>query len=190
MMEKSKLQEKICRGDEQAYQCLFRLFYADLVVFANGILRNLEESEDVVQEFFINFWCEKKYRQVHTSLENYMFRAVKNACLNYLRREKYRTEKLGEIAGDQTEEEHPEREETGEREEVYKAISQLPEQCKRIFTLCCVEGKKYQETADELHISINTVRTQMGRAFKTLREKLAGKASSLLLYLGFLQNKR
>ena len=106
---------------------------------------------------------------------------MKNACLNHIRHERSRVRKLEEVWKNREEVETDKEEETEEKEAVYKAIAELPEQCRRIFMMCCVEGKKYQEAADALNISVNTVRTQMGRAFKTLREKLAGKTYSMLL---------
>lgn len=52
-----------------------------------------------------------------------------------------------------------------------------------IFTLCCLENMKYQEVADKLGISINTVRTQMTRAFKSLRDTLSGKTFTSILFV-------
>lgn len=74
-------------------------------------------------------------------------------------------------------------EEMEEREEIQKAINLLPEQCRLIFTLCCLENMKYQEVADKLGISINTVRTQMTRAFKSLRDTLSGKTFTSILFV-------
>lgn len=181
-MNKDKMLQKICSGDERAYQCLFRAYYADMVSFASGLLKDPGRAEDVVQDFFVNFWCEKKYKNVRSSLESYLFRAIRNACLNCIRDEKYRMRKLEEVWKNRAEEIEWKEEEAEEREAVYKAIAELPEQCRRIFILCSVEGKKYRETADILDISVNTVRTQMGRAFKTLRDKLSGKTYSILLF--------
>jgi RNA polymerase sigma-70 factor (ECF subfamily) len=55
---------------------------------------------------------------------------------------------------------------------VQGVIAQLPEQCKRIFELVCVEGKKYQEVAVIAGVTVNTVKTQLRRAFTRLRETL------------------
>ena len=57
-------------------------------------------------------------------------------------------------------------------EVLYKALNELPEERRKIFLMICLEGMKYQEVAEKLHISINTVKKQMGRSFKFLREKL------------------
>ena len=74
-----------------------------------------------------------------------------------------------------------------EYQQLYKALHQLPEQCKQVFTLCCLQDMKYREAADLLGISINTVRTQMGRAYKILRNSLDNKTFLNLLFLRFLK---
>ena len=74
-----------------------------------------------------------------------------------------------------------------EYNQLYQALHKLPEQCKQVFTLCCLQDMKYQEAADYLGISINTVRTQMGRAYKILRNSLDSKSFLNLLFLRFLK---
>lgn len=58
------------------------------------------------------------------------------------------------------------------KRKLYSQIDLLPEQCKKVFILCVVDGLKYQETANQLGLSINTVKTQMKKAFKMLRASL------------------
>ena len=72
-----------------------------------------------------------------------------------------------------------------ELEVLYAAIRQLPEERRKIFTLICLEGKKYQEVADMLQISINTVKTQMGRSFQFLRKMLGNHRFLILLFWRF-----
>ena len=69
-------------------------------------------------------------------------------------------------------------------EKLYLAIEMLPEERRRILHMVCMEGMKYQEVADCLGISINTVKTQMGRAFQFLRRAL-GADDALILVLFF-----
>ena len=70
-------------------------------------------------------------------------------------------------------------------EAIYVAINQLPEARRKIFTMIYLDGMKYQEVADKLSISINTVKKQMGRAFKTLRENLQGLSFTAILMIYF-----
>ena len=119
---------------------------------------------------------------VEGSLEQYIFSAVKNGCLNYLRNtrrregkyEQIRDELYGEVSGENSE----------LIEKLYLAIEMLPEERKRVLHMVCMEGMKYQEVADCLGISINTVKTQMGRAFQFLRQAL-GAGDALILVLFF-----
>lgn len=60
-------------GDEQAYKHLFYLYYANLVVYANTFLKNGGAAEDVIQEFFIAFWYEKKHNHVTSDLEGILY---------------------------------------------------------------------------------------------------------------------
>ena len=64
---------------------------------------------------------------------------------------------------------------------LYFAINQLPPERRRIFMMVYAEGKKYKEVAEHLQISINTVRTQLSRSLKFLREKLEGHMFTILL---------
>lgn len=170
-------------GDERVYKHLFYLYYANLVVYANTFLKNTGTAEDVVQEFFIAFWYEKKHNHVERDLEGYLYRSVRNLCLNHLRDDKRRMARFTDYVVEESEDFRFSLEEMEEREEIQKAIDLLPEQCRLIFTLCCLESMKYQEVAEQLGISINTVRTQMTRAFKSLRDRLSGKTFTSILFM-------
>lgn len=183
----ANLLQELKTGDEQAYKRLFRVYYANLVVYASTILKDREVAEDIVQELFINFWYEKKYENISSELERYLFRSTRNNCINYIRNERRHNDKLVRMIVNEKEECKVDLEEMEEREELYRAMNRLPEQCRRIFNLCCVKGMKYQEVANLLGISINTVRTQMARAFKSLRVSLNGKSFTALLYFIFLR---
>ena len=76
-------------------------------------------------------------------------------------------------------------EESGkEIELLYRTISSLPDECRKIFLMACLEDMKYREIADALSISINTVKTQMKIALRFLREHLTQDAfSSILLFI-------
>lgn len=183
-MEKvqDELLQSLKSGNEQAYKDLFYNHFANLVGYAYGIVKDKEVAEDLVQELFVSFWYEKKYSAVVNGLDGYLYRSTKNSCLNYLRDEKRRNDKLSEMRVDEIEENHFYTDEAKEKEDVFEVIHRLPKQCRLVFTLCCVEGLKYQEAADRLGISVNTVRTQMGRAFKFLREVLKDKGVSAICF--------
>lgn len=169
-------------GREAVFRQFFDTYYDSLVLFANHILNDSEVAEDVVQECFVDFWVNKRYEGITSGPDKYIFQAVKHSSLNYIRGLRRRTYHHIIAVQEQQEESCVAEEEPGEQMEMlYAAISRLPEERKKIFTLICVEGKKYQEAADLLQISVNTVKTQMGRAFRFLREELGGDKFSMVL---------
>ena len=132
----ANLLQELKTGDEQAYKRLFRVYYANLVVYASTILKDREVAEDIVQELFINFWYEKKYENISSELERYLFRSTRNNCINYIRNERRHNDKLVRMIVNEKEECKVDLEEMEEREELYRAMNRLPEQCRRIFNLC------------------------------------------------------
>jgi len=181
MNKPGNLLDIVKEGSEEAYKSLFHNYYSDLVYYAVSIIHDTSLAEDLVQDFFVDFWTKKRYNSVNSNLSSFLFRSVRNNCLNYIRDVERRNKHLSDytlesniVVG------HIEVAE--EKEILYKAINQLSPKCKQIFILCCVHGYKYQEVADDLNISINTVRTQMSRAFKSLRKTLSPNSFSSLLF--------
>lgn len=180
-MDEEKILVDLKQGKEAAFREFFETYYEVLVLFANHLLNDPEAAEDVVQDCFVDFWQGRRFEHITTGIDKYIFQAVKHAALNDLRGSQRRTKRhmlaMQYLLQDG--------EEDGEKEEewlfLYVAINRLPEERRRIFLMICLEGNKYQEVADLLQISVNTVKTQMGRAFQFLRETLKGHKSFVLL---------
>jgi RNA polymerase sigma-70 factor (ECF subfamily) len=165
--------ELLQNGDSTGYRALFDKYYKMLCIQAFFLLKNESESEDLVQDIFIKFWQERKFDAVQQSLGSYLSVAVKNRALNVLKKKgrDEQKEKDYTIQAALTEQLNPlEIKELTNK--VGAAVDKLPEQCRQIFELVFIEGKKYQEAADITGVSINTVKTQLQRAFSKLRESL------------------
>lgn len=189
-MNESVILEGLKSGQETAFRQFFETYYDSLILFANHILNDAEVAEDVVQECFVDFWVHKRYAGISSGLDKYIFQAVKHAALNYLRGDRRRARRQFEAMSHMQEAHDALADDFDEQLELlYAAINRLPEERKKIFILICLEGKKYQEVADLLQISINTVKTQMARSFHFLREA-AGKQKFSLLLLEILFIKR
>jgi RNA polymerase sigma-70 factor (ECF subfamily) len=144
-----------------------------------------EDAENIVQDVFMMLWEKREVLNVQVSLTAYLFSLVKNKCIDHLRRklvaEEYKQElhikllSLEEINHAFASDEDIER-------FLQDAINKLPGRCREIFIMSRIEGKKYQEIADELGISINTVENQMSIALRKLRVELK-KYLPLLLFL-------
>lgn len=181
MNRESDLLDMVKGGSEAAYKSFFYNYYSDLVYYAVSIIHDTSLAEDLVQDFFVDFWTNKRYNSVKTNLSSFLFRSIRNNCLNYIRDVECKNKHLSDYTIEDNVVESS-IEEAEQKEILYKAINQLPDKCKQIFIKCCVHEYKYQEVAEDLDISINTVRTQMSRAFKSLRKSLSPSLFSSLLF--------
>ena len=75
-------------GDEAAFKCLFEHYYVPLCLYSVQITESPEDSEDIVQDFFVRFWEKGFYRTVDTNLKSYLFNAVRNLSFNYLKKQR------------------------------------------------------------------------------------------------------
>ena len=153
---------------EKEFDIYFRKLYLPLGMFALRIVEDAETAEDLVADSFSHAW--QKIIE-GTEIENfkaYMYMTVRNECLLYLRNKK-ETEDIENIP-DITEDSI----DTSERDaKIWKAIDELPEKCRQVFLLSKRDGLSNEEIAEEMGISIKTVKNQMTKAFSRLRDALS-----------------
>jgi RNA polymerase sigma-70 factor (ECF subfamily) len=153
---------------------------ATLIVFR--YLENRSLAEDIVQESFVKLW--EKQNSIDCSpagLREYLFTIVRNSTISYLRslKVKYTSLDVASISSDVTEEIRLyDEEELALR--VDRAIDKLPRKCREIFRMAYLEELTYNEIAQKLSVSKNTIKTQMGIAYRILRNELRS------IYLGLL----
>lgn len=176
------------QGDKCAFEYFFKTYVDMLYAYAMGFCRDEDVAEDLVQEAFVRFWTMREKLSYTESIYGYLQRTVRNICINRKERErveeKYRCEVLntGEEEFDWNNDDALEE----LRQQLLAAIDRLPEKCREIFVLSCVEGLKYQEVADQLDISINTVKTQVRFGYKKLRSDLNLPEKTLMIILSIL----
>ncbi len=170
------IQKKIQGGDIREFERLFTRYYEPLCLHVNKILRDMDTAEDIVQEFFYNFWKNRETLSAKISLNAYLYQSVRNNALHYLEHLAVRQEyaqsmtsgKPGEIPAEQFSD--------VEMNELEKVISltlkQMPTRCSAIFRMNRFEGKKYREIAEILSISVKTVEADMGKALQIFRKTL------------------
>lgn len=166
--------EAIQKGDNGAYEMVFRQYYRPLAAYAFRFLGDLSNSENIVQDVFLRLWQKRKEIMIASSLQNYLFRSVKNHCINYIEHEKVKTGYQAMVIGNETgRNEYSEFFlEFGLKEKIDAAIAALPEKRREIFLLAREEGLKYREIAERLNISVKTVEAQMTLSLKQLRGSL------------------
>lgn len=161
-------------GEEAAMESLFRSHYEGMCSYANTFLNDIDESEEVVQQLFVQLWEKRASLKITNSIQSYLYRAVRNTSLNKIKHGKVRQLYAEEISS-MVQQSEPSSSITLQKElqeQINKAIDGLPEQCKLIFKMSRFEELKYAEIATQLGLSIKTIENQMGKALRIMREKL------------------
>ena len=163
------------------FEQIYRDYSKPMFLYALSFLTSEEEAEDVIQEVFVNFWKDNTFQKVKGEVTKiYLFRSVKNNCLNRLKKKDVLRDRLDLLYEDVAEEEMM----TWNDEliqEVETEITNMPEQTREIIQAVFFRDLKYQEVADQLGVSINTVKTLLKHGMKYLRERFSGRGDLFLL---------
>ena len=172
--------------ERAAFQKLFDIYYEPLLLYCYRLIRDSESAEDIVQDCFVHIWRSRRLENFEGELDRFMFQAIKFRAINYVR-DQYRRDRLADNISEENDElpTYFQEEEVGkEIELLHYTISCLPDECRKIFLMACLDDMKYREIAETLNISINTVKTQMKIALRFLREHLTRDTfSSILLFI-------
>lgn len=187
------------RDDMNAFESLFHLLNKKLIQFCSLYVHRVEIAEEVVADVFVKCWEGRKAMQEIKNIESYLFIAVKNHSINYLK-------KYSSITSAQLEEgnkyEIPDLFDPEKRLELKElsfrmeqAIESLPLQSRLVFRLVKEDGMKYKDVAEILSISPRTVQTQLYRAIKKLSHIFSAyqtqicknKIVSIVMLTGILQ---
>ena len=187
-LENEAIGTLLAQKDEAAFEQVFKTHFKRLHAYAFTILRDEVEAEEMVQQVFFKLWERNENLSLTGSVSSYLYRAVHNESLNYIKHQKVRSNHQLHVAYSMKNEvEHPAKKIiAGELEKkIHTALNELPEQCRTIFQMSRFDELKYREIADKLGISVKTVENQMGKALKLLREKLVDFLIFILLFIHF-----
>ena len=166
---------------EKLFVELFNKNSKALCLYAVRFCGDFSEAEDIVQDVFVRFWDIFQEGTETMSARSYLYRMVRNACIDLSRAKKYDTVDINSLADQLEYFFHTESEEDSTMDKLLEAIEALPEKCRYVFVAICVDNKKYKEVADEMHVSLNTIKTQLSRSLKLLRESLNKEDFKLFL---------
>jgi RNA polymerase sigma-70 factor (family 1) len=172
------------QGDSRALQAIFKLFYPPLCLFAERMLRDRPAAEDIVGDTFVKLWKRHADFENLQNVKAFVYITTRNACLNALKqmqREQLSKKQLAYLSGDKETFILNEIVRNEVLQEINREIEKLPGQCRKIFKMSLFEGRKNQEIADLLHISVHTVKNQKARAIQLLKVKLPDRNLVALL---------
>lgn len=174
-LDRNELLVRLRRGDEAAFETIFRKWYPSLVRAAESLVRSRTVAEELVQDVMLELWKRRESLAEESSPQAYLFQATKNRALNHIRHA--RIERDGEPHATRPEAVDSNAHSLVVEEEILvavrKAVDGLPNRCREVFELSRTHGLRYSEIAATLGISIKTVEAQMGKALRTLRQELA-----------------
>ena len=144
--------------------------------FALSITRSLPDAEEVVNDVFVGIWERHNEMFSDPGLKSYLFRAVKNRCLNNIKRQRLPFDEIPEempvASKDHGALDQLEAKEMSER--ITLVIDKLPTKCRQVFLMSRMDEMSYKEIAELMDISPKTVENQIGIALKFLRESFPG----------------
>lgn len=178
-------------SDVGCFEEIFKNNFNKLRSFAFIMTQQSHLAEEIVQNVFLKLWEKKETIKVENSITSYLYKSVRNDCLNHIAHENikltHRSHSLFQSKQNNTNGDADHKVIFSQLEKaIRKAIDQLPAQCRLIFELSRFENKKNREIAELLDISIKTVENQMGKALKILRAELIDYLPFLLLILSCL----
>ena len=159
------------QGDKKAFRAIFDAYYKRLYAFSIKYVEDNYAAEDIVEGVLLLLWQKRHSMDKVQNLKSYLYSMVRNASLDYLKKEKKLVrldiEKHDSVA---MMEQFVIEEET--HAILFQALDTLPPKSRKVFELSCLKGMKYKDIAEELHISLNTVKSQRARAIELLKKQL------------------
>lgn len=173
--KETDLLNKLRRGDHMAFEKLFETHYYQLTGHLMAILKSRDLVKEIMQDTFTALWEHRSRINPDKPLKPYIYRIAANLAFNLLKKaaydRKYRAHLYPVItAGYDHIESHILHKEY--REILEDMLRMMPEKQRETFVLCKIEGKRYEEAASILGVSLHTIHTQMKRANKFLRNYL------------------
>lgn len=166
---------RIQNGEEKAFNQLFLKYYPGLMRYCKTLLPYpSDEAEDIILEVFYKIWQQREALNIHTSFASFLYIAVKNKVHDYYRKRNIAFADDGELMMNEVIADHPLPDELlmykQLKAEMDELVAQLPERTQLVFRMNREDNLSYDDIALILNVSVNTVKTQMYRALKFLKE--------------------
>lgn len=170
----SQLLRALKAFDLDAFDMLYLNTREKLFTYSFSILKDETAAQDLVQDFFIDFWENKLFLNINTGLIGYLMRSVRNRSVDYIKKEQHRKRQQKDY-----EELEAQKVEVNDKiaiqemgQELNTALSKLSPMQGKVFQLHYIEKLSYKEIAEQLHISPATISNHISGALKILRQEL------------------
>jgi len=180
-----ELMQEIKADNMFAFDILYKKYCKRIFKFAFSILKSPEESENLVQDVFLNLWENRLNVEKNSSIKSYVFTITYNSAVSIIRKKVRESEfveylkSLQEVGEESVDVALEYKELTDKLERI---LNELPQRQKEVYLMHRVEGLKYIQIAEILKISVNTIENHMSRALKTIRQKLGNYSLIAILF--------
>jgi RNA polymerase sigma-70 factor (ECF subfamily) len=167
-----ELLTRIARGDQRAFTEIFNFYHRYVYNYGRKLTKSEDQASEIVQDVFLKIWLSREKLNEVKNFGAYLNRVVRNHSLNVIR-------KLAQDARSATQLKinNPESENATDKTLDYnesnrilsRAIENLSPQQRTAYTLCHIEGLKYDEAAKKMNVSSRTVQAHMHQALKHIR---------------------
>ncbi len=185
MLSEKLILNRMKQGDMAAFDAIYHNYEKKLYAFAFGLLKDHDQSEELVQDVFVTLWQKKEQINPDLHFENYLFTICYNSIRKFFRRKKIES-KVKDYLLKNSPECIPET----SNELIYNelidllnhTVEKLPNKRKKVFKLSRQEGKGIKEIAEKLNISSRTVETHLSKALKFIKQEFENASLLSLLY--------
>ena len=163
-------------GREEGFNYFFNSCYKPLYFFASRYVKDVHAAEDIITESFIKLWDKRGIFETEQGIKAYLYKTVYNASIRWLQNQQRKTFHLSSYTKQNDITEQPYLNNIIKAETIsnlHKAITHLPSQCRTVFTKLFIEGKSVSETAQEMNLTISTIKNQKARGIKLLKPLLS-----------------
>lgn len=177
-MISKEILNKLHSNDHQAMKWLFGHYYIPLCNYAKRYVDSLVAAEEIVSDVLYKVWQNRHEIYRADTFNDYLYAATRNTSINYLKQQQNQRRLVDEWAEqlryDLIEETPLTDLLLSELEVKYQnLITNLPEQCRKVFLLSRAENRTYEEIANQMNISVNTVKHHIKTALQKLRHGLS-----------------
>ncbi len=181
--ELEKYWEGIKNNDEESLERLYKSSFSLLVAYSSTIIFDYNLAEEVVQDVFLKIWQNRSIIVIQESIKSYLFRTVHNHSLNLLKQKKTLKQSVNQPASEDLWRFITDNYELNEyaienlfaedtNEMIQEVFENLPEKCRKVFTMSRLDGLSNIEIANQLNIKQNTVRAHLYKALQRMSDAL------------------
>lgn len=168
--EDIEIVKKLIQGNASSFDTLYKKYFKLMCASAFFYIKCESEAKDLVQNLFLDIWEKKLYTRFHNDVKGYLFLSVKNRSLNHLKKKMVKSKRQDKYAYYQKDDGAVNDDQKVDYQmQLEEALTGLKGQKRAVIQMVYKNDKKYKEAADEMGISINSLKTHLKSAIKTLR---------------------